>query len=275
MKSSLLKSQILKQIGESNGLSITALIPAYNEGDSIGNVVRRVGDQVDKVVVINDFSSDKTPLIAQYLGATVLNHSRNMGVGAAMQTGINYSKATKPDIVVTLDGDGQHRPEDIPRVIQPILSGDADLVLGSRFLQGTPDMPLINLLGNKFFVYLIRLLTGIKLTDTQTGFRALNLKALANLDLKANYTYVQEMIIDLYAKGFTIVEVPITVLPRKHGHSKVARNIFKYAFRTAKIIVQAYFYRIKPLKNNVNGRHRVQGESECIKGRLSHECIDI
>jgi len=246
VKSGLLKSKILEQIGESEGLSITALIPAYNEGGSIGNVVRKVGDQVDRVVVINDFSSDETPLIAQYLGATVLNHSRNMGVGAAMQTGINYSKATKPDIVVTLDGDGQHKPEDIPRIIQPILSGDADLVLGSRFLQGTPDMSLIKLLGNKFFVYLIRFLTGIKLTDTQTGFRALNLRALANLDLKADYTYVQEMIIDLYVKGFRIVEVPITVLPRKYGSSKVALNIFNYAIRTLSIVIYAYVKKIHP-----------------------------
>ncbi|UCD39608.1 MAG: glycosyltransferase family 2 protein [Candidatus Bathyarchaeota archaeon] len=242
----MLKSQVLEPIGENGNLSITALIPAYNEGESIGNVVRKVGDQVDRVVVINDFSSDETPLIAQYLGATVLNHSRNLGVGAAMQTGINYSKATRPDIVVTLDGDGQHKPEDIPRIIQPILSGDADLVLGSRFLRGSPDMPFIKLLGNKFFVYLIRFLTGTKLTDTQTGFRALNLRALANLDLKANYTYVQEMIIDLCVKGFRIVEVPITVLPRKHGSSKVALNIFNYAIRALSIIIYAYVKKIHP-----------------------------
>ena len=254
MKRSLLKSQLIDKIGVNERPFITALIPAYNEGGSIGDVVRKVYDHVDKVVVINDFSSDKTPLIAKYLGATVLNHSRNMGVGAAMQTGINYSKATKPDIVVTLDGDGQHKPEDIPRIVQPILSGDADLVLGSRFLRGNPpDMPVIKLLGNKFFAYLIRFLTGIKLTDTQTGFRALNRKALVDLDLKANYTYVQEMIIDLYAKGFRIVEVPITVLPRKHGCSKVALNIFKYAIRALSIIIYAYLKKIHP--NNHVKKH--------------------
>ncbi len=249
MKKSLLKSQILKQIGKSESPSITALIPAFNESRSIGGIIRRVGVQVDKVVVINDFSSDETPLIAQYLGATVLNHSRNMGVGAAMQTGINYSKATKPDIVVTLDADGQHKPEDIPRVIQPILSGEADLVLGSRFLRGNPpDMPAIKLLGNKFFVYLIRFLTGIELTDTQTGFRALNRRALAKLDLEANYTYVQEMIIDLHTKGFRIVEVPITALPREYGSSKVALNIFKYALRTLSIITHAYLHKTKRVR---------------------------
>jgi len=255
VKRSLLKSQPIEQIGESESPFITALIPAFNEGRSIGDVVRKVGNRVDKVVVINDFSSDKTPLIAKYLGATVLNHSKNMGVGAAMQTGINYSKATKPDIVVTLDGDGQHRPEDIPRIIQPILSGEADLVLGSRFLQGTPDMPVIKLLGNKFFAYLIRFLTGIRLTDTQTGFRALNRKALVDLDLKANYTYVQEMIIDLYAKGFRIVEVPITALPRKYGSSKVALNVLEYAFRTLAIITHAYLHKVNSIKNNVKRKH--------------------
>lgn len=255
MKRSLLKSKPTEQIGVSEIPFITALIPAFNEGRSIGDVVRKVRDHVDKVVVINDFSSDKTPLIAQYLGATVLNHSKNMGVGAAMQTGINYSKTTRPDIVVTLDGDGQHKPEDIPRIIQPILSGDADFVLGSRFLQGTPDMPLIKLLGNKFFASLIRILIGIKLTDTQTGFRALNQKALMNLDLEADYTYVQEMIIDLYVKKLKIVEVPITVLPRKYGNSKVALNIFKYAFRTLAIITHAYLHKINPIKNDVKRRH--------------------
>lgn len=244
----LSECQFVKAENVSKMPFIVALIPAYNESRSIGDVIKKVSGYVDKVIVIDDSSSDQTAFIAQSLGAKVLNHFRNMGVGAAMQTGINYVKTIKPDIVVTLDGDGQHKPEDIPRMIQPILSSDADLVLGSRFLQGNPHMSLIKLFGNKFFAFLIRILVGVKLTDTQTGFRALNLKALMSLDLKANYTYVQEMIIDLYVKKFKIVEVPIRVLPRKYGHSKVALNIFKYALRTLSIIIYAYLHKAKHLR---------------------------
>lgn len=195
---------------------------------------------VDRIIVIDDGSKDKTSKIANHLGATVLYHTRNMGVGAAMRTGTNYAKKFKPDIVVTLDGDGQHNPSDIPKIIQPILFDQADFILGSRFLQGNSNMLLIKFIGNKLLSLLVSILVGVRITDAQSGFRALNRKALMALNLEADKTYVQEMIIELCLKGCKLKEVPISVMPRKYGSSKVTSNIIKYIIKSLLTIFRAY-----------------------------------
>jgi len=157
-----------------------------------------------------------------------------------MRTGIEYAQKVKPSLVVTLDGDGQHRPSDIPKIVQPILAGHADFVIGSRFLQENPSMPLIKIVGNRILTFIVRILVGVKITDAQTGFRALNKKALMALHLEANQTYVQEMIIDLCLKGYKLVETPIKMMPRKYGNSKVTSNIIKYVIKTSLAIFRAY-----------------------------------
>jgi len=222
-------------------LFILAIIPAFNEEKSISNVVQRTIKYVDRVIVIDDSSKDSTPELAQEAGATVLRHPKNGGVGTAMKTGVQYAQKLRPDIVVTLDADGQHKPEDIPRLIRPILMGRADLVLGSRFLRGPQrNVPLIKRLGNKVLTLLTGILVGAKLTDTQTGFRALNQKALLALNLRGGYTYVQEMIIVLCLRGYQLTEVPIYVMPREHGTSRVALNILKYAAKSLATIFYVY-----------------------------------
>jgi len=218
-----------------------AVIPAFNEENSIGNVVQETRKYVDYVVVVDDSSRDNTQELARGSGAIVLCHSKNRGVGAAMCTGIAYAQKLKPDIVVTLDADGQHNPEDIPRLIHPITRGRADWVLGSRFLQRSPaNVSLIKYLGNKFFAFITSSLAGVKLTDTQTGFRALNRKALLALDLRSEFTYTQEMILILNHKGYHGIEVPIHARPRKHGNSKVASNFIEYGFKSLSIILSTY-----------------------------------
>jgi glycosyltransferase involved in cell wall biosynthesis len=218
-----------------------AVIPAFNEEKSIGNVVNQTRKYVGRVVVVDDASSDNTREMAQRSGAIVLQHSKNGGVGAAMITGIEYMQKLKPDIVVTLDGDGQHCPSDIPRLIRPIIEGRADWVIGSRFLQRLPEkLSLIKYLGNKFLTFITNILTGVKLTDTQSGFRAFNREALLALDLTSKFTYTQEMILILSHKGFRGAEVPIATRPRRYGNSKVASNLVKYGFRSLVIILSTY-----------------------------------
>jgi len=220
---------------------ILALIPAYDEAGSIAKVIEETSKYVDEVVVIDDGSKDKTSEIANCFGATVLRHSRNMGVGAAMRTGIEYAKKVRPSVVVTIDGDGQHDPKEIPRIVQPIISRQADFVLGSRFFQhGKLNMPLIKLVGNKLLSLFISVLLGVRITDVQTGFRALDWEALMALNLEADHTYVQEMIIELCLKGYKLKEIPTKVKPRKHGNSKVTSNIFKYITKTLPSIFRAY-----------------------------------
>jgi glycosyltransferase involved in cell wall biosynthesis len=219
---------------------ILTLIPAYNEEETIANVVAEASEYVDEVVVIDDGSKDRTGTLAHDLGAVVLPHALNMGVGVAMRTGIDYAKQLKPRVVVTLDADGQHNPKDILRLIQPILAGQADLVLGSRFLLGNPQMPLIKLIGNKLLSTLTSLLARSRLTDAQTGFRALNTEALLAVHLEATHSHVQEMIIDLSRKGYRLKEVPISTSPRKRGNSKVTSNIVTYVMKTLPVIVRSY-----------------------------------
>jgi glycosyltransferase involved in cell wall biosynthesis len=224
-----------------NFLFILAVIPAFNEEKSIADVVQRTAKHVDCVVVVDDSSRDNTAELALLSGATVLRHSKNMGVGATMITGIEYAQKLRPDIVVTLDADGQHKPEEIPRLIRLVVAGKADCVVGSRFLQGSlANTSFIKRVGNKFFTFITNLLAGAKLTDTQTGFRALNKKALFALDLKCKFTYTHEMIIILSHKGCRIGEVPIRVEPRKQGNSKVTSNIFGYVFKSLAIVFSTY-----------------------------------
>ena len=220
---------------------VLAVIPAFDEEKSIADVVQRTAKYVDCVVVVDDASRDNTAEVALRSGATVLKHSRNMGVGATMITGIEYAQKLRPDIVVTLDADGQHKPEEIPRFIRLIVAGKADCVVGSRFLQGSlANTSFVKRVGNKFFTFITNLLAGTKLTDTQTGFRALNGEALFALDLKSKFTYTHEMIIILSHKGCSIAEVPIRVEPRKQGNSKVTSNIFGYGFKSLAIVFSTY-----------------------------------
>lgn len=217
------------------------MIPAFDEEKSIADVVQRTAKYVDRVVVVDDSSRDNTAELALRSGATVLRHSRNMGVGAAIITGVNYAQKLNPDIVVTLDADGQHKPEEIPRLIRLVVAGKADCVVGTRFLQGSlANTSPIKHVGNKFFTFITDLLAGAKLTDTQTGFRVLNKKALFALDLRSKFTYTHEMIIILGHKGCRITEIPIRAEPRKQGNSKVTSNIFSYGFKSLAIIFSTY-----------------------------------
>ena len=218
-----------------------ALIPAFNEEKSIVNIIKETKKYVDRVVVVDDASTDRTGKLARDSGAIVLQHSENQGVGAAMITGIIYAKKLRPDIVVILDADGQHKPKDIPRLMQPIIEGKAGLVLGSRFLQRSPDnMLAIKKYGNRFLTFMINVLVGTRLTDAQTGFRAFSRKALLALSLRSKFTYTQEMLLILCLKGHRCFEIPIQVNSRKYGNSKVASNIVGYALRSLIIIFSTY-----------------------------------
>lgn len=219
---------------------IYALIPAYDEEKNIGNVIKETSKYVDKIVVIDDGSEDRTAKIAYDLGATVLQHKKNMGLGAAMRTGINYAKKIRPDILVTLDADGQHDPSDIPRLIKPILSGEADFVIGSRRLEKCQHMKSINLIGNKILNLIVSIFIKEIIKDSQSGFRALNQNSIMALSLEGDKTYVQEMIIELCIKGYKIKEVFIKTNKRNHGKSKVTSNIIDYAIKTSIIIFKTY-----------------------------------
>ena len=157
-------------------MKLIAMIPAFNEEKTLGEVILKSKNYVDQVIVIDDGSQDKTSQIALQNGATVYRHLINRGSGGAVGTGIRAALLNEADVIVTLDADEQHDPAEIPKLIKPIIEGEADAVIGSRFLTRQP-MPLFRKMGVSFFNLVIFLLFGVKSTDSQSGMRAFNKKA--------------------------------------------------------------------------------------------------
>ncbi|MCF8104531.1 MAG: glycosyltransferase family 2 protein [Desulfohalobiaceae bacterium] len=236
-------------------MHLVILIPCLNEAPTIGEVISAVPkdipgvDQTD-IVVIDDGSTDESAEIAKSNGAMVVSHPSQLGVGVAFNTGLNKSIELGADLVVNIDGDGQFNPQDIVKLIQPIMDDQADFVTASRFKDKRliPQMPNIKELGNKFLARLISLLSGQKFHDVSCGFRAYSQETMLQLNLIGKFTYTQETFLDLAFKDLRIMEIPIKVKgEREHGKSRVARNIWIYAVNSAKIIFRS-FRDYKPLR---------------------------
>jgi len=208
-------------------MRVVCAIPAYNEELTIASIVLLAKQYVDEVIVIDDGSKDRTVELAKKAGAIVYKHKKNKGYGAAIKSCIEKAKQRNADILVILDADGQHDPRDIPKLVEPIKDGEADLVIGSRFItrQKMPKyrkfgIKIINLFAKKF-------LTKKKISDTQSGFRAYSRKVLEALDLSDESMGVSlEILNEVVKKGFRIKEVPIkcrydiegsTLNPLRHG----------------------------------------------------------
>lgn len=222
-------------------MKIIAFIPAYNEENTIKDVIIGALNYVDEVIVVDDGSTDQTAQRANEAGAFVHSNPRNLGVGATFKNGINVAMDRGADALVTLDGDNQFYVEDIPRLIEPILKGEADLVTGTRFSKEGmgQEMGKTKAFGNRFFSKLISRLTGQEFSDTQCGFRAYSREALMRLNLYGKFTYTQEVFLNLVKKNLAVTEVPIKVKPRKNGRSRVVKNPFHYGIRAMKIILLA------------------------------------
>src|SRR5437879_2030057 len=195
---------------------IIAAIPAYNEGATIGSVVLKARQFASEVVVIDDGSTDDTANTAALAGARVIHHHANMGYGAAIKTCLNHARENGVDILVILDGDGQHRAELIPLVAEPVVKGEADVSIGSRFLnpRGSEGVPRYR----RFGIGLITKLTNLgthhnrKVRDAQSGFRAYSRAAIEAVDpLETNMGASTEILWEADRKGLRIVEVPIVV----------------------------------------------------------------
>lgn len=224
------------------GKSIAVIIPAYNEEHTIAGVIRAIPDCIDKIVVIDDCSTDGTAQEARNAGAEVITHYVNQGVGAAFSSGIEYVVSRGFEIMVNIDADGQFSPSDITQLIAPLVEGKADFVTASRFIDphGIPEMPWINRWGNKQMSKLISTLTGIRFYDVSCGFRAYTLDTLMNMNLLGRFTYTQETFLELAFKNIRIKEVPVPVKYFKDRKSHVSGNIPRYLYRTSKIIFRTY-----------------------------------
>lgn len=204
-------------------MNIFCIIPAFNEAANIGSVLDDLLGKSVKIVIVDDGSADNTFDIARKHGVTVLRHVINRGQGAALRTGTEYAISKDADIILHFDADGQFQVDDIPRMVEPIISGCADMVFGSRFLSGADNsempwskktmiMPLARFI-NKFFF-------GIKLTDPQSGFRAMNSLAARSIVWKQDkMAHCSEIIYLAHKAGIRIKEVPINVAYREYGQN--------------------------------------------------------
>ena len=197
---------------------VVAGIPAYNEERTIAKVVVVSLRQVDKVVVCNDGSTDMTGIIASKLGAEVISHERNLGKGEALRSLFKAARSIGADVLVTLDGDGQHNPEEIPRLVDAIRSGAADVVVGSRFLGPRTAVPRYREVGNKFLNALISDGVG----DTQSGFRAYGKAVIESIvPAEMGMGVDSEILMEASQRGFKIAEVPVSVV---YGGGKTSKH---------------------------------------------------
>ena len=205
-------------------MKILILIPAYNEGARIGEVVQRVREMYPQydVVVVNDGSRDDTAQVARAAGARVVSHPFNMGYGVAIQTGYKYAVAKGYDFLVQIDGDGQHDPAFIPKVLEPVRGGETDFAIGSRFLEGESYEPsLARRLGMTFFRRLVSRLIGQDITDSTSGFQAFNRRVIGFFTTEVfpcDYPDA-DMLITLHRAGFRIREVPVRMYASATGKS--------------------------------------------------------
>lgn len=227
---------------------LCVVLPALNEEATIGDVLARIPNRIEgidriSVVVVDDGSTDRTGEIAQEHGAHVLRHRSCRGVGSAFQTGVEYAIDLHADFMVNMDADGQFPPEEIGKLVAPLVEGRSDCATASRFIDKSlrPEMSKVKYYGNQAMSWLISVLTGRRYYDVSCGFRAYTRDTLLRLNLFGRFTYTQETFIDLTYKQVSILEVPIRVRgTREFGESRVASSILRYAVNTSKIIFRAF-----------------------------------
>jgi len=199
-----------------NRPKVIAAIPAYNEEKYIGTVVLKARRYVDEVIVVDDGSTDQTADVARLAGASVIHHQQNRGYGASVQTLLAEAKKKNPDVLVLLDADSQHNPDEIPKLIKPILAG-SDLVIGSRE-QKRGNIPVYRRLGQSVLSYSSHILSGKKVIDSECGFRAFSPKAIAELKLRQRGMAISaETIAVATEKGLNVTQIPVSAIYTKDG----------------------------------------------------------
>ena len=193
-------------------MKIIVVVPAYNEAEKIGEVVKDIKKVIENIIVVDDGSTDQTGEIAKAAGVIVLTHLINRGQGAALQTGINFALAQGAEIIVTFDADGQLLAPEIDQVVKPLLLGEVDVVLGSRFLNKINKIPRDKKIILRLAVLVTRLYTGLKLTDTHNGFRAMSRQAAEKIKIQQDgMAHASEILEQIKKCSLRFKEVPVTM----------------------------------------------------------------
>jgi glycosyltransferase involved in cell wall biosynthesis len=212
---------------------VVAAIPCFNTEFHIQNVIEKTSKYVDEVIVIDDGSSDKTAEVARNAGAKVISHSLNRGYGEAIKSCLTAAKAAGSDILVTIDGDGQHDPDEIPLLLDPIINNQANMVIGSRFHNSKCSIPAYRQFGIGIINFLWNFGSRTQVTDTQSGFRAYHKDLLKQLKIKEDGMSISIEIIEIARRQKTqIREVPITC-SYKNNNDSISGKAFQHGIKVA------------------------------------------
>jgi glycosyltransferase involved in cell wall biosynthesis len=222
---------------------IAVVIPAYDEAENLAELLPRVpghlGGVAVAVLVVDDGSADDTAAAARGAGAVLARLPENRGGGAALRIGYALMVAAGAGVVVTMDADGQHQPEEIARLLEPVLSGRAELVQGSRVLGSSEPGAFARELGIALFNRLVRVLTRVQVTDCSNSFRAIRTDLLPELDLRQPQFHAAEFLIEGLTRGLVFEEIPVSVLSRRHGRSKKPATV-RYGLGFSWAIISAW-----------------------------------
>src|SRR3989338_6144441 len=236
-------------------MKLVIIIPCYNEEKTLPDVLRSIPKKIPGIkkietVVVDDGSTDKSVIVAKKFHVThIIRHKRNKGLGETFRDGRDAALHLRANVIVTIDGDNQFDASEIPLLIKPILQEKADMVTGSRFLikKNIRHMSRLKYIGNKLFTRLVGFLLNGKFTDTQCGFRAYSKEAALRLITYRNFTYTQEIFLNLVDLGLIIQEVPISVKYFPDRKSRISGSLWEYGKSSIGIIARTT-RDIQPLK---------------------------
>lgn len=212
-------------------------IPAFNEEKTISDIISRTLPYVDSVIVYDDGSTDNTARKAEESGAKVLRNEKNLGKGAALKSLFQYAREIDASVVVTIDGDGQFLPEEIPKLMKPIIENESDIVIGYRFDSGD-QMPSYRKVGNKVLDKITNVASNLPFRDTQSGFRAYSKKAINLIDFKTSgFGADAEILINASQKGLKITEEKVTVLYETGGKTST-KNPISHSFEVISSLLE-------------------------------------
>ena len=225
------------------GPCIVVVSPAYNEAENVAGVIEAIPDEIEGypvvAIVVDDASEDDTADVAREAGAIVIRNPIRRGGGLALRVGYEVAAKLNAEIVVSIDADGQHLPEEMPVLVKPVAAGDADMVNGSRLLSEFERESVIRHAGVHFFSWMVTVMTGQRLTDPSSGYRATRADLLRKFVLRQDQFWTSELLIEGLRHRITLKEVPITIRARAGGKSKKPKT-FKYGWNFTKAIFQTW-----------------------------------